>query len=142
MHARSRVASRTFVVIIHTYFKGNRTLKNILVPPKIRSPWNKKWNYLLVKGPELARIFGKRFREHLKVSSLIYGHYSTTGHPNTLDNFRIVAREGQGFTRKSRNPCLKRENNLTLSRNIGKCNIPHIRDRVVNNTTELQVKNK
>ena len=35
---------------IQTYFKGNRTLKNILVSPKDKEQ-QQKWDYLLVQVP-------------------------------------------------------------------------------------------
>ena len=43
---------------------------------------------------ESSRTFRQRFKEHLKLPSAIYDHFSTTGHTTTLENFSRVGREG------------------------------------------------
>ena len=60
-----------------THFKGNRTIKNILVPPRDKDPMENKsgaiyWfqhGELVCDGEyigETSRTFGERFKEHLK----------------------------------------------------------------------------
>ena len=48
---------------------------------------------------ELARTFEERFKEHLKAPSPIYEHDNTTGHKTTVENFKIIGREGHGISR-------------------------------------------
>ena len=48
---------------------------------------------------ETGRSFEERLKEYLRVPSPIFKHFQTTGHNITLDNFFIVSRESQGFTR-------------------------------------------
>ena len=48
---------------------------------------------------ESARTFDERFKEHLKAPSPIYEHDNTTGHKTTVDNFKIIGREGHGISR-------------------------------------------
>ena len=89
---------------IQKYFKGNRTLKNILVKPKDQGTnYEKMKDNILVKCSRLdydeeyvggsARTFGESFKEHLKAPSPIYGQNTT------LDNFNIVD-GGHDFTTK------------------------------------------
>ena len=95
---------------IQTYFKGNKTLKSILVSPKDKDimEQNSRITYwyrcqelecddAYIEGS--ARTFGERFKKHLTAPSSTYSHQATIGHPTTLDNFSIVGREGQGFAR-------------------------------------------
>ena len=34
---------------IQTHFKGNSTIKNVLVSPRIKTPWSTKWSHILVQ---------------------------------------------------------------------------------------------
>ena len=82
---------------INTYFKGNRTIKNIPVSPKANDPIQQKvmfytglnvTEWILMRNIwESSRTFGERYKEHLKAP--IHGHQSTNGHPTTMDNFSI-----------------------------------------------------
>ena len=89
---------------------------------------------------ETARTFGETFKEHLKAPSPIYEHSNITGHSTTLDNFSIVGREEQNFSRLIKGSMFLRVNNPSLYRNIGKYHLPHIWDEVLVNNTELKLK--
>ena len=41
-----------------------------------------------------SRTFGERYKEHLKALSSIFEQECTTGHMTTVDNFKIIGREG------------------------------------------------
>ena len=43
---------------------------------------------------ESASTFEERFKEHLKAPSPIYEHDNTTGHKTSVENFKIIGREG------------------------------------------------
>ena len=75
------------------HFKGGQTLKNILVSPKDKDSMAKKNSVIYCYScdnidcdeeyiRESCRIFGERFREHLKAPFPIYYHQSNTGYIN------------------------------------------------------------
>ena len=86
------------------------------------------------------RTFGERFKEHQKAPSPIYDHSNITVHHVTIDNFNIVGREDQNFSRAIKEALYIRVNNPFLNRNIGKYHLPHIWDEVLLNTSELKLK--
>ena len=70
---------------IQTHFKVNRTIKNILVKPKVKDPLDRKsmaiyWHQCRELAcdeeyiGETSRTFRERYKEHLKALSSIYGH--------------------------------------------------------------------
>ena len=78
---------------IQTHFKGGRTIKNLLVSPKDKDPMVNQsgaiyWYQCGDLGcdeeyiGETSRIFGERYKEHLKAPSAIHHHSSQTGHPH------------------------------------------------------------
>ena len=88
---------------IQTHFKGNSTIKNLLVSPKDKDPMVNKSGAIhwfqcgaLACNDEYigktSRTFGERFKEHLKDPSPIYHHSSNTGHLTTQKNFQIIER--------------------------------------------------
>ena len=83
-----------------------------------------------------AKMLGK---EHLKAPSPIYEHDNTTGHKTTVDNFKIIGREGHGISRTIQEAIYIRVNNPTLNRNVGKYNLPHIWDKVLFTIPELRI---
>ena len=136
---------------IQTHFKGNSTIKNLLVSPKDKDPMVNKNGviYWFQCGDltcndeyigETSRTFGERFKEHLKDSSPIHHHSSNTGHPTTQQNFQIIGREGHGLARNIRESIFIMVNNPTLNKYIGKFNLPHIWDRLLLNTPGLTFK--
>ena len=95
---------------IQVYFKGGKTMKDLLVAPKDKDPITKKSGILYrfkctrVKCDEeyigeSSRTSWERLKEHLKPPFLIYDHFNTTGHTNTLENFSIVEREDKTLIR-------------------------------------------
>ena len=88
---------------------------------------------------ESSRMFGERFKEHLKAPSPICDHHTNSGHKTTMENFKIIGREGNSMARTFREAMYIRVNNPTLNRNIGKYNLPHIWDRVLFSIPELKI---
>ena len=135
---------------IHTHFKGNSTLKQLLVRPKDQDPNDKKSGviYSYQCGEivydeeyigETSRTLVERYREHLKEPSPIHVHRLQTGHNSTPDNFNIIGREDQGLARTIKESIYIRINNPTLNRNMGKFILNHIWDTVLLNTPGLKV---
>ena len=89
---------------------------------------------------ESARTFEERFKEHLKAPLPIYEHDNTTSHKTTVENFKIIGREGHGISRTIKEAIYIRVNNPTLNRNVGKYNLPHIWDKVLFATPQLKIK--
>ena len=90
---------------------------------------------------ETGRKFGERYKEHFRAPSPIFHHFKTTGHNITLDNFSIVGNESQSFTRIIKEAMLIRVNDLPLNRNLGKYQLPHIMDEVLQGTSALHLHN-
>ena len=136
---------------IEIFFKGDNTIKDLLVHPKDKDNILKKsWVIYRYKCGrvdcedeyigESGRTFAKKFREHMKSLSPIYDHFNITGHEVSLDNFSIVGREDQSMTRTIREAMLIRVNDPSLNRNIGKYKLPHIWDEVLVKSPELKLK--
>ena len=89
---------------------------------------------------ESARTFEERYREHLKALSPIFEHNNATGHTTSVENFKIIGREGHGMARTIREAICIRVNNPTLNKNIGKYNLPHIWNKVLFSIPELKTK--
>ena len=135
---------------VAVYFKGNRTLKNILVSPKDKDEMANKSSiiYSYCCGEigcdeeylgESGRTFGERFKEHLKTPSPIYHHQNISGHITSMDNFKILGREENNMARTIQEAMFIRVNNPTLNKNIGKYNLPHIWDRILFTIPELKL---
>ena len=133
---------------IQTHFKGVRTIKSLLVPPKDKDPMVNQsgaiyWYQCGDLGcdeefvGETSRTFGERYKEHLKAPSAIHHHRSQTGHPTNHNNFQIIGREGNNLARNIKESIYIRVNNPTLNNNIGKFNLSHIWDMVLLNTKGL-----
>ena len=143
-----RTLARSMGVAV--YFKGNRTLKNILVSPKDKDEMANKSSiiYSYCCGEigcdeeyvgESGRTFGERFKEHLKTPSPICHHQNISGHITSMDNFKILDREENNMARTIQEAMFIRVNNPTLNKNIGKYNLPHIWDRILLTTPELKL---
>ena len=59
------------------------------------------------------------------------------GHPIKLDNFPIMDNESQYVTRTIKEAMFIRANDSSLNRNLGKCQLPHIWDEVLQDTPVL-----
>ena len=89
---------------------------------------------------ESVRTFEERYKEHLKAPSPIYENDNTTGHKTSVENFKIIGREGHGIPRTIKEAIYIGVNNPTLNRNVGKYYLPHIWDKVLFATPELKIK--
>ena len=83
---------------VEVYFKGGRTIRDLLVHPKDKDTILKKSGVIYKYNcgrvdcgeeytGESGRTFGERYREHMRSPSPIMDHYSTTGHEVSLDNY-------------------------------------------------------
>ena len=135
---------------IQTYFRGNTTIKQVLMKPKDQDPKGKKsrvvnsfqCNHITCNEEyigETARILGERCKEHLKQPSPIHMCIQKTGHNTTEDSFNIIDREDQGQARTIKESIFIRVNNPTLNQNISKYNVSHILERVLFNTPGLEL---
>ena len=131
--------------------REGQTLKNILVSPNTKIAWPTGTVSFTVTDVgridcheeyigESARTFGERYREHMKALSPICGHQDSSGHKTSMENFQIIGREEHSMARTIKEAMYIRVNNPTLNRNIGKYNLPHIKDRVLFSIPELTVK--
>ena len=138
---------------MHVDFKGGTTLKNLLVSPKDKENITKKSSVIYWFRcdridcedeyiGESSRTFGERYKEHLKALSPIFEHQSKAGHTTSVENFKIIGREGHNMARAIKEAVYIRVNNPTLNRNIGKYNLPHLWDRVLHSIPELKINKK
>ena len=76
---------------VQVYFKGGKTIKNLLIAPKDKDPITNKsgviykykcseHGYNEVYIGESARNFAERFKDHQKAPSPIFDHCNTTAH--------------------------------------------------------------
>ena len=135
-------------ILVH--FKGNTTIKQVLMKPKDQDHKHNKsgviysyqCNHLDCDEEyigETSRTLGKRRKEHLKQPSPIHRHIQQSGHGITEDSFNIIGREDQGQARTIKESIFIRVNNPTLNQNIGMYNLNHIWDRVLFNTPGLKL---
>ena len=137
---------------VQVHFKGGNTLKNLLMFPKDWEATTKQSNiiYWFKCGRtecddeyirESARTFEERYKEHLNAPSPIFEHQNITGHTTSVENFKIIGREGQNIrARAIKEAIYIRVSNPTLNRNIGKYNLPHIWNKVLFAIPELKTK--
>ena len=122
---------------IQVYLKGGKTIKNLLVSPKDKDNIKKKSNVIYwfrcdkidCKEEYIgksSRTFEERYKEHLKAPSPIHEHQNSTGHITSVENFKIIGKEDHSMARAVKEAIYIRVNNLTLNRNIGKYNLPHL----------------
>ena len=135
---------------IQVHFKGNTTIKQILMKPKDLDPKDSKSGLIYsYQCPQLdyddeyigetARTLGERRKEHLKQPSPINGHSQATGNLIENNKFNIIGREDWGQARTIKESIYIRVNSSTLNQNIGKYNLNHIWDRVLFNTPGLKL---
>ena len=91
---------------IQMYFKGSRTIKDLLVYHKDRDTilqksgviYKYKFGRVNCKEEyvgESGITFAESFKEYMKVLWPIHDHYNTTGHDISIDSFSIVDKEDQ-----------------------------------------------
>ena len=132
---------------IEMHFKGGCTINDLLVYLKDRDTILQKvgviYRYRCGRVgceeyiEESGRTFAERFREHMRVSSLIHDHHNTTGHYLSIENFSIVDREDQSIARSIKEVILIRVNDPSLNRNIGKYQLQCIWDKMLVKSLEL-----
>ena len=114
---------------VQVHFKGGNTLKNLLMFPKDREAKTKQRNIIYCFKcsrtecddeciGESATTFEERYKEHLKSPSPIFEHENITGLKTTLENFKIIDREGQNMARTIKKAIYIRVSNPTLNKNI------------------------
>ena len=137
--------------VIQVYFKGTNTLRTHLVTPKDKDPKLQKSGIIYhYKCPhincteaytgETGRALGDRVNEHLKAPSPIYLHSNTTGHSLNLDCFNIIHKETHSSSRTIKEAMFIRVNDPLLNRNLGKYQLPHIWDSILQDMPALQLK--
>ena len=89
---------------------------------------------------ESGRTFSDRLKEHLWAPSPIHHHSHSTGQPVSPKCFTIVDKESQGVTRNIKETMYICVNDPSLNRNLGKYQIPHIWDEVLQDTPSLWLK--
>ena len=88
---------------------------------------------------ESVRTLGDRVKEHLRAPSPIHQYSSTTGDPISPECFTIVHRETQGVTRYIKEAMFIRINDSSYNRNIGKYQLPHIWDQILQPYNSIKV---
>ena len=138
---------------VAVHFKGGQPLKNILVSPKDKDTMTNKnsviYSYHCGKIDceeeyigEPGRMFGGRFKEHLKAPSPIFIHQSSSGHETSMENFKIIGREENSLARTSKNQCIS---GWTIPPSIGilgGTTSHNIWDKILFTIPELKMKNE
>ena len=86
---------------------------------------------------ESDRTFGAWLMADIRVPFLIHCNSQSTGHPVSPEYFTIVDRESQGANRNIKEVMYICVNDLSLNRNMGKYQLPHIWDQVLQGTPAL-----
>ena len=95
---------------VQVRFKGGTSLKNFLVSSEDKDTITKKSSVIYwfkcdridCKDEyigESYRPFEERYKEHLKALSPIFEHHNNTGHTTSVENFKIIGREGHNMAR-------------------------------------------
>ena len=132
-------------------FKDTNTLRTLLVKLKDKDNKLQKSGFIYhFKCPnikctddyigESGRAFGDRIKEHLKASSPIHQHSNTTGHPISQDCFRIIDKEAQETSRNIKEAMFIRVKEPSLNRRLGKYQLLHIWDNILQEMISLQLK--
>ena len=136
---------------IHVHFKGTNTLRTALGNPKDNDPKNNQTGIIYhyqcphINCPsaylgESGRSLGERVKEHFKAPSPIHHHSTTTGHPMDPDQFNIVHNEVNSHSMTIKEAMLIHMPDPTLNRNLGKYQLSHIYDHLLQASPTLQYK--
>ena len=136
---------------IQVHFKGTNTLRTALGNPKHKDPKNNQTGIIYhyqcphINCPsayigESGRSLGERVKEHFKVPSPMHHHSTTTGHPMDPDQFNIVHKEVNSHSRTIKEAMFICVQDPTLNRNLGKYQLPHIWDHLLQASPTLQCK--
>ena len=97
-------------------------------------------NCLSVYISESGRSLGERVKEHFKAPSPIHLHSTTTGHPMDPEQFNIVHKEVNSHSRTIKKAMFICMQDPTINRNLGKYQLPHIWDHLLQVSPILQCK--
>ena len=136
---------------IQVHFKGSNTLRTQLVNPKDKDPktqksgiiYHYKWPHINCPEASLGesgRALGERVKEHLKAPSPIFHHSSTTGHSLDPDNFSIIHKKVHSHSRTIKEVMFICVNDPTLNRNLGKYQLLHVWDSILQASPMLHLK--
>ena len=89
---------------------------------------------------ESGRSLGNRVKEHFKAHSPIHHHSTTTGHPMDPEQFNIVHKEVNSHYRTIKEAMCICVQDPALNTNIGKYQLPHIWDHLLQASPTLQCK--
>ena len=89
---------------------------------------------------ESGRSLGERVKEHFKAPSPIHLHSTTAGHPMDPEQFNIVHKEVNSHSRTIKEAMFIYVQDPTLNRNLGKYQLPHIWDHLLQESPTLQHK--
>ena len=136
---------------IKVHFKGTNTLRTALGNRKDKDPkanqtgiiYHYQCPHINCPGAyigESGRTLGDRVKEHFKAPSPIHLHSTTTGHPMDLNQFNIVHKEVNGHSRTIKEAMFIHVQDPPLNRNLGKYQLPHIWDHLLQASPTLQCK--
>ena len=135
-----RVSKRYIIKVgVQVHFRGNNTFHNLLVALGTRILSPKSGVIYQFKCTQVGcneksgRTFGKRLEEHLRAPP-------PTGHYINVDILSIVATEAQGVAWAIKEAIFIRVNDPSLNRNLGKYQLPHIWDEVLQDTPTLHLR--
>ena len=136
---------------IQVHFKGSNTLRTALGNPKDKDPKSNQTGIIYhYQCPhinctstyigESGRTLGDRIKEHFKAPSPIHQHSSTTGHPMDLNQFNILHKEVNSQHRTIKEAMFIHMQDPPLNRNLGKYQLLHIWDHLLQASPTLQCK--
>ena len=136
---------------MHVHYKSTNTLRTLLGNPKDKDPKTNKSGIIYhYKCPhincpdayigESGRALGDRVKEHLKAPSPIHQHSTTTGHPLDPDHFNSAHKEVHSHSRTIKEAMFIHIHEPTLNRNLGKYQLSHIWDHLLQTSPMLQLK--
>ena len=136
---------------VQVHFKGNNTIKDLLVTPKDKDSITNKGGVIyrykcdhlgctMEYIGETGRTFGDRYKDHLRVPSPIYDYANTTNHSIQLDSFSIVDRESLDIIRTINEAMFIRVSDPSLNRNLSKYQLPCIWDEILQDMLTLHLR--
>ena len=136
---------------IQVHYKGTNTFKTLLVTPKDKdSKLHKSGVIHHFKCPhincqdeyvgESGWALGGRIKKHFKAPSPIHQHSSSTGHPLSPECFNIIHRETQATSINIKEAIFLCVNDSLLNRNLGKYQLSHVWNNILQKTPVLQLK--
>ena len=136
---------------IQVHFKGSNTLRTALGNPKDKDPKSNQTGIIYhYQCPhtncsstyigESGRTLGDRIKEHFKAPSPIHQHSSTTGYPMDPNQFSTLHKEVNSQPRNIKEAMFICIQDPPLNRNLGKYQLPHIWDHLLQASPTLQHK--